>query len=88
MALISCYLVTLGGGILGMTGRMTFPKAESVWMKYPELVLFAVSKALPTDTCAGASDMEEEGTEDIPREELPDLISFFSLASSSRIFLC
>ena len=50
MALISCYLVILGGGILGMTGRMTFPKAESVWMKYPELVLFAVSKALPTDT--------------------------------------
>jgi len=71
-----------------MTGRITFPKAESVWMKKPKLVLFAVSKALPTGTWVWPSDKEEEGAADIPREEFPDLSNFFSLASSSRIFLC
>ena len=71
-----------------MTGKITLPKAESVWMKKPKLVLLAVSRARPTVVCVGPSGIDEEGVADIPREELPDFINFFSLANSSRIFLC
>jgi len=35
-SLFDFYFVVLGGGgILGMTGKMTLPKAESVWIKNP-----------------------------------------------------
>jgi len=79
-----------------MTGRMTFPKAESWWIKYPRLVLVAESTAADClwleVRCAAPSVAGARGTEGSPTGKLvplPDFrICFFCLSRSSRILRC
>ena len=75
-----------------MTGKMTLPKAESWWMKYPRLVLLASSTAdcrPPAHSLTGG-DGAGELTEELTEPLLPDLSSklFFCLSRSSRILRC